>query len=149
MSGLSGFISILIGSFGLIEAAAYPLAFRAVTFEVSFPGKRFAGSDNSTMKLVTRPFCAFECTKLPQCRSFNVCAFKRCELNKDDHFSTVSGLTLTNDDNCQYFAMLRGFIPECRENVEINSTNSSTQNATQPGVCDINLKKVDQESGHD
>ena len=130
---------LLEPTFEPIAAVRNPLAVRSIAFEKYMLGQRFVGSVISTFKHANRRQCAFECSKLPHCRSFNLCASKRCEMNSDDEFSVGLNFTMFNDSNCEYWAMSRDHSPECEERGETKDICDDLA----PGECNINLKRVD------
>ena len=124
-------------------------AVRKTEFEDGQKGKRldFENSLLKKLKVSSTASCGSFCSKHKTCRSFNLCAQKRCELNRYDIFSTPLGTAVLNNvANCKYFGMRKQSYPSCLDKNELKKIRDD-QN---PGACQINLKRVDFEwSGWD
>ena len=63
-----------------------------------------------------RLLCAKSCSRNVQCRSFNFCGGRICELLATDVFSTILGTSVLQEDkNCDHFGMPRNFEKVCND----------------------------------
>ena len=63
--------------------------------------------------VASRMACSQRCVTTPECKSFNICYRRVCQLNVGDIFS--KGSELVEDSSCIYVGMERDFVPRCRE----------------------------------
>ena len=94
----------------------FPSAARFLVILAILQGKRLEGSVIESQRVHSRKLCAMECSKKRTCRSYNFCGLRKCQLNSEDVYSTLSGDDLiTNDPNCLYVEMRKDFWPSCEE----------------------------------
>ena len=105
---------------------------------------RLPNSVLSTSKAATAAKCGLACNKNEDCRSFNFCDGKVCELNREDVFSTADGVDiLQQNKTCKYFGMKKQSIPVCQKDgvlAQIRRRSSIEQ-------CRIHKKRVDRQLG--
>ena len=103
--------------------------------------KRLNGTMISELIQPSKGKCALACNKNEACRSFNFCGQQKCELNREDIYSTENGEdSLKDDQDCNYFGMKRTSVPLCQEAgkyADIQNDGDHEEN------CWINSKRVD------
>ena len=121
-----------------------PSVVRFISFEVTRKGQRFKGTGIESHQLPSSQACAMQCMKRAECRSYNFCGMRNCQLNSDDVYSTIPGDDMITDDpDCVYVEMREEFEPSCKErdemvNIQIDDSKSN---------CDIFSKKVNMQWG--
>ena len=103
--------------------------------------KRLNGTMISELIQPSKGKCALACNKNEACRSFNFCGQQKCELNREDIYSTESGEgNLEDDQDCNYFGMKRISVPLCQEAGKYAYIQNDGDNEEN---CWINSKRVD------
>ena len=135
------FIYVCITFSSLVSAAQNPESVYSSEFEDIKVGKKLVGSLISELVLPSKGKRALACNKNEACRSFNFCGQQKCELNREDIYSTESGEgNLEDDQDCNYFGMKRTSVPLCQkagEYADIQNDGDNEEN------CWINSKRVD------
>ena len=91
-----------------------PIISRSHSFEDFHNGFRLNVNSWETFNTITgSSYCAFLCSKAPECISFNFCRKLICELNRKDKFSR--GVELKGNVDCIYRGMERPKHPSCAE----------------------------------
>ena len=136
-------ISLVVLQSVFIEAYMGYLASRSFCFQDVRKGQRLTGNDVLQIsKVYSYTFCGLKCGRTAECRSFNFCHPKRCELNAEDIFSLGNKTeVLQADPYCDYHGMVQNFTPQCKE--KDDTSLKDIQDDSNPGNCEINQKRVD------
>ena len=118
------------------------LAVRSISWEDSSMSKCFNGNVILRIRGTSIGQCALKCGSVPDCKSFNYYFAKICDLNTEDVFSIQqSTLIFVETPGCVYIGMRKQDSPSCKERLSFKSI----QNDADPGVCEINRKRVDRQ----
>ena len=114
--------------------------FRFVPFEDIMP-QAYLSQDSPIQRRQadSRKQCANFCYSNSDCRSFNFCGNRICQLNREDIH--VNNTNLAFSESCVYVGMKRNDQPFCSEKGNLKSIRDDIT----PGDCEINKKRVDAE----
>ena len=88
--------------------------------------------------------CALECYKNKECRSLSFWDARKCELYREDVFSTTEGeIILGSKGNCTCFGMKQKPEPRCQK----DGVYAGITNGENPEGCQMNGKRVDHQCG--
>ena len=134
---MNSIISLLcfISLFGLKTTAEFPkniVSERTAAWENSYDDKRLTQCVIIRLKSTSTSECALKCLKIPQCRSFNFCTSRLCELNSDDVISIGRNQSwMMSHAGCTYHGMQKDHAPRCfhwgKEQDILDDQNPGTQ----------------------
>ena len=106
-------------------------------------GKELAAAPFATVHKLSTTSCAQQCLFTPLCMSFSFCSPNICKLFNSAFLSKMKDLGgsvwANSPPNCRYRRMHRKNVPVCFE----NGLRKDIQDDANPGICEINLKRID------
>ena len=140
MKSWNRFLILFLTQVGITSAHIFPKCERLVSYDQVMNHKLFPGSMIGNYEMKTSSGCAMICGRIPECLSFNFCGRVSCLLSSEDLFSLGKNESFLEDNaECKYWGMKRESFPVCKENGDLkNITNDED-----PGICEINGKRVD------
>ena len=114
-----------------------PLAQRSLKFENYQKAMVLQGTNLKALMNTESTNCAMLRSRTAQCKSYNYCKSRKCELNALDEYS--ENVKLESNLDCDYHGIRRNEGPFCEE----KGVAKDIKEDIYPGACQINQKRTD------